>query len=69
MKTFSIQTPKGQRVIGQGQPCFIIAEMSGNHHHSYDKAVEIAEGVVAGVCAVEFCGIQNPVTRANVKKR
>ncbi|WP_317719624.1 pseudaminic acid synthase [Clostridium tetani] len=29
------------RIIGDNQPCYIIAEMSGNHAGSYERAVEI----------------------------
>lgn len=29
------------RLIGSGHPTYVIAEMSGNHNQSYDKAVEI----------------------------
>jgi pseudaminic acid synthase len=31
----------GQRVIGQGEPCYIIAEMSANHNQSFDTAAEL----------------------------
>ena len=29
------------RRIGSGHPCYIIAEMSANHGHSFDKALEV----------------------------
>lgn len=29
------------RIIGPGQPTYIIAELSANHHQSFDRAVEI----------------------------
>jgi len=38
------------RKIGQGHPPFIIAEMSGNHNQSLDKALEI-------VCAAKKAGV------------
>jgi len=38
------------RKIGQGHPIYIIAEMSGNHNQSYEKAVEIVHA--AGGCGV-----------------
>lgn len=41
MNPVTIVTPKGERKIGPGEPCFIVAEMSGNHNQQYDKAVEI----------------------------
>ena len=31
----------GNRKIGAGQPPFIIAEMSGNHNQSLERALEI----------------------------
>jgi len=33
--------------IGDGQPPFIIAEMSGNHNHSIERAMAIVEAVAA----------------------
>lgn len=33
----------GGRLIGSGQPPFIIAEMSGNHNQSLDRALDIVE--------------------------
>ena len=33
------------REIGLNQPPFVIAEMSGNHNHSLDRALEIVEAV------------------------
>jgi len=33
----------GNRKIGAGQAPFIIAEMSGNHNHSLERAMEIVE--------------------------
>ncbi len=47
MLSFTINTPKGKRVIGPGQPAFIVAEMSANHNQSFDKAVEIIKAVAA----------------------
>ena len=32
----------GGRDVGMGHPPFIIAEMSGNHNQSLDRALEIA---------------------------
>ncbi|QJD87196.1 pseudaminic acid synthase [Cohnella herbarum] len=37
----------GNRVIGEGYPPFIIAEMSGNHNQSLDKALEIVDAAAA----------------------
>ena len=33
----------GSRTIGQGAPPFLIAEMSGNHNQSLDRALSIVE--------------------------
>ena len=43
------------RKVGPGQPVYIIAEMSGNHNGSYDRAVRILEACArAGVDAVKL---------------
>lgn len=34
-------------MIGPGHPCFIVAEMSGNHNQDYNKAVEIVKAAAA----------------------
>ena len=45
----------GHRKIGQGHPCFIVAEISGNHHQNYDEAVRLIKAVAAaGVDAVKL---------------
>lgn len=45
----------GDKKIGDGQPCFIIAEMSGNHNMDYDRAVKIIHAAKeAGVDAVKL---------------
>ena len=31
----------GKHMIGEGHPCFCVAEMSGNHLQDYSRAVEI----------------------------
>lgn len=55
MRTFSIPSPKGERRIGSGEPCFIIAEMSANHGQDYDKAVAIVKAAaVAGADAIKL---------------
>lgn len=55
MNLFEIQTPKGKRKIGPGQPCFIIAEMSGNHNHDFNRALKIIDAAAAaGVDAIKL---------------
>ena len=55
MKRIQIQTPQGERHIGPGQPVFIVAELSGNHHHSYDEAVRLIDAAAdADVDAVKL---------------
>lgn len=45
----------GNRKIGPDQPVYIIAEMSGNHHQSFDRAVEIIHAMKeAGADAVKL---------------
>lgn len=45
----------GGRLIGQGHPCFIVAEMSGNHHQKFEEAVKIIqECAKAGVDAIKL---------------
>ncbi|MCX6762608.1 MAG: pseudaminic acid synthase [Candidatus Moranbacteria bacterium] len=50
-----IKTPKGIRKIGDRQPCFVIAEMSGNHNQDIKKAFKIIDAVAdAGADAVKL---------------
>lgn len=45
----------GNRSIGQGEPCFIIAEAGSNHDQKYEQAVKLIETAVdAGADAVKF---------------
>ena len=39
MKEFKI----GSRVIGPGQPTFVIAELSGNHHQDLNQALALVD--------------------------
>lgn len=43
--TGQIEIDIGGRCIGRGYPPFVIAEMSGNHNQSLDRAIEIVEAV------------------------
>lgn len=45
----------GHRKVGDGQPCFVIAEIGSNHNQSFDLACEMIEASAqAGVDAVKF---------------
>jgi len=45
----------GDQLIGKGYPPFIVAEMSGNHNQSLDRALEIVEAAAkAGANAVKL---------------
>ncbi|MBE6068677.1 MAG: pseudaminic acid synthase [Clostridium lundense] len=45
----------GDRIIGENQPVFIIAEMSANHQQSFEKAVEIIKAAKkAGADAIKL---------------
>lgn len=45
----------GNKYIGSGHPCFIIAEMSGNHNMDYKRAEEIVLAAAgAGVDAIKL---------------
>lgn len=55
MKSLIIKTPKGKRIIGEGQPAFIIAEMSGNHNKDIKRAYKIIDAAAAaGADAVKL---------------
>src|SRR5688572_14426206 len=45
----------GNRIIGSGNPPFIIAEMSGNHNQSLERALSIVDAAVyAGAHAIKL---------------
>ena len=51
MKTFQIQ----DRPIGDGHPVYVIAEISANHNHDYDKTVQLVDAAqAAGADAVKL---------------
>jgi len=55
MHEFSLKTPSGTRYIGPNHPTFIIAEMSGNHQHSFDRALKLIDVAHnAGVDAIKI---------------
>ena len=55
MGRMSNQIRIGNKMVGEGAPCFIIAEMSGNHNMDFNRAVTmIREAKKAGVDAVKL---------------
>ena len=55
MNGLIVNTPRSKRIIGPGQPVFIVAEMSGNHNQSFEKACAIIDAAAeAGVDAVKL---------------
>ncbi|MDB4444779.1 N-acetylneuraminate synthase family protein [Akkermansiaceae bacterium] len=45
----------GHREIGDGQPCFVIAEIGSNHNQDYDLAIRMIDSAIgAGADAVKF---------------
>lgn len=55
MENIIIKTSKGKRIVGLGQPVFIVAEMSGNHAHNFNKALKIIDAAAkAGVDAIKL---------------
>ncbi len=55
MQEIIIKTPRGEIIIGPGHPVFIIAELSGNHHHNFDKTMKLIDvAAEAGVDAVKL---------------
>ncbi len=52
---FSKNIQIGKRKVGEGQPCMIVAELSGNHNGEYSRAVEIIHAAKeAGADAVKL---------------
>ena len=59
----------GSSVIGEGSPPFIIAEMSGNHSQSIDKAIEIVQAAKrAGASAIKLQTYLPETLTLDVKK-
>ncbi len=55
MNSIKIKTKHGVREIGQDKPVFIIAEMSGNHKQSFDRAKKLVDvAAEAGVDAIKL---------------
>ena len=55
MKHFSSKIKIGDHNIGPGQPTYIIAELSANHGHDFNRAVKILEAAKdAGADAIKL---------------
>jgi len=51
----SSQFKIGKRIISKDKPVFIIAEMSGNHNHDYERAIKIIDAAAeAGADAIKL---------------
>jgi N,N'-diacetyllegionaminate synthase len=45
----------GERLIGEGEPCYIVAEAGSNHNGNYEQALRLIDAAVeAGADAVKF---------------
>ena len=45
----------GERWVGDGHPCYVIAEIGSNHNHDFDLARRTIDAAAeAGVDAVKF---------------
>jgi sialic acid synthase SpsE len=54
-KYLTIKTAKGERKIGPGEPCFVIAEMSANHNQDFEQAKAIVRAAAeAGADAIKL---------------
>jgi len=66
MKEIRIQ----DRVVSAGRPPFVIAEMSGNHNQSLDKALEIVEAAAkAGAHALKLQTYTADTMTLNINER
>lgn len=58
----------GKNLVGEGQQPFIIAEMSGNHNHSLERALQIVEAAAkSGVHALKIQTYTADTMTLNVK--
>lgn len=50
-----LSIPIGSRLVGPGHPTFVVAEISANHGHDYDRAARLVEAAArAGADAVKL---------------
>lgn len=55
IKPIKIKTPQGTRLIGPGNPVFMVADLSGNHNQDYNRALKLIDAAVdAGVDAIKL---------------
>ncbi|HWR83511.1 MAG TPA: pseudaminic acid synthase [Candidatus Deferrimicrobium sp.] len=60
----------GDRIVGAGQPPFIVAEMSGNHNQSLKRALAIAEAAArAGAHALKLQTYTPDTMTLNINER
>jgi len=60
----------GSRLIGPDHPCFIVAELSGNHHQKFDEAVALIKAAAeAGADAVKLQTYTPNTITLNSRKR
>lgn len=53
MKTRSMRIK--EKLVGDGSPAYVVAEMSANHNHDFDRAVQIVEAAAeAGANAIKL---------------
>ena len=60
----------GKYIIGKNRPCFIVAEMSGNHNRSLARAIKIIKAAKrAGANAIKLQTYKADTITLNSKKK
>ena len=60
----------GKHILGPGHPTFIVAEMSGNHDGSLERALEIVRSAKrAGADAIKIQTYTAEIGRASCRER